>query len=74
MDGKTRNEALKLIWRHTHRDLRGVYEGTKCVLTLRLGGTCSVPLAGLTDEEITSKLEYATHAEAKRLAAKAAKV
>ena len=42
----TRKEALKIVWRHTHRDFRGRNFGTggsdKCVLILRAGGTCSV--------------------------------
>jgi hypothetical protein len=67
-----RNEALKLIWRHTHRDFKGkLADGSKSVLTLRQGGTTLVPIDALTDAEIAEKLPYAQHCEAKRQAAKA---
>lgn len=53
----TREQKLAAIWRTTHQDYKGKREdGTKCVLVLRLGGTCSVPLSALTNEEIERKL------------------
>jgi len=53
----TTKEALRIIWRHTHRDFRGTITGTKTVLTLREGGTTLVDLASLTDAEIADKLK-----------------
>jgi hypothetical protein len=68
----TRADALKLIWRHTHRDFRGRNFATggsdKCILILRAGGTCSVDLHALTDAEIAGKLQTCWAAEQKRLA------
>ena len=57
----TRAQKLKLVWRHTHRDFKGVAEdGTKRVLLFVPGvGTCSVPLETLTDEQIEAKLPKA---------------
>jgi hypothetical protein len=67
----TRKEALKIIWRHTHRDFRGRNFATggsdKCVLILRAGGTCSVDLDALTDAEIADKLLGAWSAEQRRI-------
>jgi hypothetical protein len=73
MDDKTRTAALKLIWRHTHKDFRGVIMGEKCVLVLRPEGTCLAALTDLTDAEVAHDLAYAARAETKRLAAKATK-
>lgn len=70
----SRAQAESLIWRHTHRDFRGYAAGVRTVLVNREGqGTCLVSLDGLTDDEIARKLGYAVRAEAKRIAAKAAK-
>lgn len=69
----TRERKEVLIWRHTSKDYRGVVGGEKTILVLRLGGTTLVPLSGLTDAELADSLKYAQHAEAKRLAKKAAK-
>lgn len=48
----TRAQKLATIWRRKHRDYKGKIDGVKYVLVLRQGGTCSVPLDSLTDEEI----------------------
>src|SRR6266581_1549011 len=45
-------EKLDLIWSRTHLDYRGATESERYVLVLREGGTWSVPLTALTDEEI----------------------
>lgn len=64
-----REQELRLIWRHTHRDFKGkLPDGTKTVLVLRAGGTTMVPLDQLTDDEIAAKMPHANHLEAKRLA------
>ena len=54
----TRDQKLRIVWRTTHRDFKGKRDdGTKCVLVFEPGvGTCSVPLASLTDDQINSKL------------------
>jgi len=46
-----RKAKLAAIWRATAGDYRADYRGVKYVMVLR-GGTCSVPLASLTDAEI----------------------
>ena len=51
----TRAEKLKLVWRKTHRDYKGLIKGERYVLVLRTGGTQLVPLTDLTDEEIEQK-------------------
>jgi hypothetical protein len=65
----TRKEKLKLIWRHTHRDYRGIAaDGTKMVLEMVPGvGTCSVPLESLTDEQIEKRMPYVLKIEEVRL-------
>jgi hypothetical protein len=52
----TREEKLLAIWRNTHADFKGKIDGKACILVLREGGTHSVPLTDLTDEEIADKL------------------
>lgn len=59
----SRTEALRLIWKHTHRDYRGKVNGVKSVLVLRTGGTHLVPLDALTDAEVADKLAYAERRE-----------
>jgi len=53
---RTRLEAL--VWKNKHTDFKGKRaDGTKCVLHLYPErGTCSVPLASLTDAELLAKL------------------
>jgi hypothetical protein len=52
----TREEKLAAIWRNTHADFKGKIDGKACILVLREGGTRSVPLTDLTDDEIAAKL------------------
>jgi hypothetical protein len=52
----TREEKLVAIWRNTHADFKGKIDGKACILVLREGGTHSVPLTDLTDDEIADKL------------------
>jgi hypothetical protein len=52
----TREEKLLAIWRNTHADFKGKIDGKACILVLREGGTHSVPLTDLTDDEIAAKL------------------
>lgn len=59
----TRKEELRLIWKHTHRDFKGVIDGQKHVLCLIDGATCSVPLDALPPERHAEKLAYAVRAE-----------
>lgn len=51
----TREQKLKLIWRHCHRDFKGMMDGVRTVMTYR-NGTCLVALNDLTDAEIEDKL------------------
>jgi len=52
----TRSEKLDLIYKNTHRDYKGEYNGERSILALREGGTTIVPLSQLTDAEIESRL------------------
>jgi len=52
-----RDQALKQIWRETHRDFKGKIEGVKMVMLLRQGGSCLAPLDSLTDDEISSRVK-----------------
>lgn len=47
----TRAEALAQVWRNTHKDFKGVYNGVKTVMIFRNGSTL-VPLDQLTDAEL----------------------
>lgn len=48
----TREQKLKLVWKHTHKDFKGkLVDGTKTVMVYR-NGTCLVALNNLTDDEI----------------------
>jgi hypothetical protein len=53
---ETRDQKLAVIWRSTHADFKGRIDGERHILVLREGGTHSVPLTDLTDEEIEYKL------------------
>lgn len=59
----TREKQLALIWRHTHKDFRGMIGMEKAVLVLREGGTTSVVLTALTEDEVARKLRLAEAAE-----------
>ncbi len=63
----TREQELKLIYRHTHRDFKGKIGGSGAVLVMRNGGTTLVMMTALTDAEIAKMLPSAERAEQKRL-------
>lgn len=67
----TKEDKLKLIYRHTHKDYKSVIGGVGAILVLRAGGTHLVGMTSLTDAEIANKLVYALYKEEKRLLAKA---
>ena len=54
----TRDQKLKLVWRHTHRDYKGKLNGERSIMVYRQG-TCLVLLKDLTDEEIESRIPRA---------------
>jgi len=58
----TREKALRLIWKHTHRDFRGNMNGERTILTYR-NGTCLVMLFDLTEDEINEKLALSVRLE-----------
>jgi len=62
----TREDKLKLIYRHTHRDFKSVIGGVGAILVLRPGGTTLVGMTSLTEAEIADKLPYAIKKEAER--------
>lgn len=67
----TAKQEDALIWRHTHRDFRGVINDTKYILVNRgAEGTCSVALSALTPDERAAELAVALRREEKRLASK----
>lgn len=55
----TRDQKLKLVWRHTHKDYKGVMNGERTIMVYRQG-TCLVLLKDLTDEEIESRIPRAS--------------
>ena len=63
---------LRLIWKHTHLDAKGVTpEGVRTLLVYRAEhGTCLVPLDGLTPSERSDRLELAKARENRELARK----
>ena len=68
----SREMALKLIYRHTHKDYKGSVEGMKTILTSR-GTTTLVNIDSLTDVEVMEKLPYMLKLEEKRKAKNLAK-
>lgn len=67
---KAHQKALTLIYRHTHRDYKGNYNGVKSIMVCRGGASCIVPLDELTEAEVADLLPYAMKKEAERLAEK----
>ena len=65
MTPEERKAALKLIYRHTHKDYKGKIDGKPSILVCR-GGTCLVMLDDLTDAEIAERLPLAQRMEAER--------
>lgn len=60
----THAEALRLIYKHTHKDYKGKVDGERTILMLRKGvGTVIVCMSQLTDEEIQDGLVYADRKE-----------
>jgi hypothetical protein len=55
----TRDQKLKLVWRHTHRDYKGGVGDQRSIMVYRQG-TCLVLLKDLTDEEIEARLPRAS--------------
>lgn len=54
----TREQKLKLVWKHTHRDYKGMLEGQRSIMVYRQG-TCLVLLKDLTDAEIDERIPRA---------------
>lgn len=68
LENLSREDKLKLIFRHTHPDFKNTDPSRRSILVLRQGqGTCSVPITALTEQEIADKLPYAISQEKKRL-------
>lgn len=69
VDGRayTRKEALRLIWRHTHRDFKGKLEdGTRSILVNGgAAGSILVELDKLSDAHIMRKLPYCARKDAR---------
>lgn len=59
----TRAKLEALVWRHTHRDFKGLIDGVRTVLHLVRGGGGAVPLSSLTDAELYDKLPSRVRAE-----------
>ena len=51
-----RAQALKQIWRETHRDYRGTMNGTRTIMIWR-NGSRLVALDSLTDAEICDRVK-----------------
>jgi hypothetical protein len=60
---KAHQTALKLIYRHTHRDYKGSRNGIKEILTAR----GLVELDDLTESEVAERLPQALKKEAQRV-------
>ena len=61
---KVHQAALKLIYRHTHKDYKGVRAGVKEILTVR----GLIELNDLSEFEIAARLPQALKKEAQRIA------
>ncbi len=51
----TRDKKLDLVWKRTHSDFKGTYNGVRTIMVYR-NGTTIVPLTELTDKEIADRL------------------
>lgn len=51
----TREQRIEAVWRNTHRDFKGTYEGERTIMVYR-NGTCLVRLSDLSDQEIADRL------------------
>jgi len=51
----TRDEKLKIVWKHTHSDYKGMLNGERSIMVYR-EGTCLVLLKDLTDKEIEDRI------------------
>ncbi len=68
----TREQALKIIWRHTHKDFRGKVDGVGTIMVNGgARGGILVAVDHLTDEQINDLLPSAHKQELARLAKKA---
>lgn len=57
--GLTRDEAIELVWRTTHRDFRSEGTGERRILTCgKQGGTVSVAVRDLTDAKLLDHVAY----------------
>ncbi|MEZ8028519.1 hypothetical protein [Enterovibrio norvegicus] len=55
----TRNaQDIALIWKHTHNDFKGVFEGQRLIM-YPAPRFCIGPIDGLSDKEFACKLKYA---------------
>jgi hypothetical protein len=54
----TREQKLKIVWKHTHRDYKGMLDGQRSIMVYRQG-TCLVLLKDLTDAEIEERIPRA---------------
>jgi hypothetical protein len=56
----TREQKLAAVWRNTHCDFKGTYEGVRTIMVCRRDlGTCLVALDDLSDKEIDDRLPKA---------------
>lgn len=59
----TREQKLRIVWKHTHRDFRGALNGERTIMVYR-NGTCLVRLKDLTDTEIEERIPRALREKA----------
>jgi hypothetical protein len=52
-----RKIAEGIAWTKTHRDYKTIVDGKKSILLLRNGGTTLVPIASLSDSELSQYLQ-----------------
>jgi len=51
----TREQQLNTIWRTTHRDFKGTFNGERTIMVYR-NSSCLVRLEDLTEREIADRL------------------
>ena len=59
----TRKQALAQIWRETHKDFKGTFDGQKAIMVFR-NGSRLVALESLSEAEIASRVKGYTPAGA----------
>jgi hypothetical protein len=64
----TREQKIKIIYRHTHRDYKGkLATGERAILVNENGATVLCPLSALSDEQVDKHFPYCYRLELQKV-------